>query len=238
MGRSSNPYFKFKQFTVWHDRSSLRVCTEACLLGAYASVDGVKKGLDIGTGTGVLALMLAQRNENLHIDAIEIEQSSAEQAQENVSQSPFAERIQVYKTALQNWNKEKGYDFIISNPPFFENHLLSSNEIKNQALHTESLSLVDLANSVARLLQKKGRFVVLLPPFETQKMTELMQGKGLWPVKQLQIFQREEKALFRLITTFQWQNKPLQLEKLTIHEGDGKYSEGFRTLLKDYYLIF
>ena len=238
MGRSSNPYFKFKQFTVWHDRSSLRVCTEACLLGAYASVAGAKKGLDVGTGTGLLALMLAQRNENLHIDAIEIERSSVEQAQENVSQSPYAERIRVYETALQDWKPEKGYDLIISNPPFFENHLLSTNEIRNQALHTESLTLVELAMSVTQLLHKKGRFVVLLPPFETQKITELLQVKGLEPVKQLEVFQKENKPLFRKITTFSREKIPLIREKLTIHEEDGKYSEDFRTLLKDYYLIF
>lgn len=238
MGRTSNPYFKFKQFTVWHDRSALRVCTEACLLGAYASVDGVKKGLDIGTGTGLLALMLVQRNVEMQMDAIEIDMSSAEQAQENILQSPFADRIRVYQKAIQEWQGESKYDFIISNPPFFENHLRSDNQIRNLALHSESLSLGELADAVVRLLDKSGQFVVLLPPLETQKLVDLLHTKKLHLVAQLQVFQREEKPLFRLVTTFKWKKEPLKIEKLVIHEADGKYSEGFRSLLKDYYMIF
>jgi tRNA1Val (adenine37-N6)-methyltransferase len=107
MPRVPTPFFRFKQFTVWHDRSALRVCTEACILGAYAEVGGVTNALDIGTGTGLLALMMAQRNTQMRIDAVEIDEQNVEQALENVAQSPFLERISVHQAAVQDWDKEK-----------------------------------------------------------------------------------------------------------------------------------
>ena len=170
MPRIPAPFFCFKQFAVWHDRSALRVCTEACILGAYAEVTDVTHALDIGTGTGLLALMIAQRNAKMQIDAVEIEAQNVEQAIENVIQSPFLKRISVVQAAIQNWRKPESphsskYDLIISNPPFFDKHLLSPREERNRALHTETLSLSDLALSVARLLADTGRFFVLLPPF-------------------------------------------------------------------------
>lgn len=254
MPRVPTPFFRFKQFTVWHDRSALRVCTEACILGAYAEVGGVTNALDIGTGTGLLALMMAQRNTQMHIDAVEIDEQNVEQAVENVAQSPFLERISVHQAAIQNWNKEKTphssllttgslphfshYDFIISNPPFYAKHLLSPREERNRALHTETLSLSDLASNVARLLAENGRFVVLLPPHETQRLTDFLAVCGLWPTQQLHIFSGQGRPIFRKITTFERKKTEPFIETLYIHDADGKYSEGFRALLKEYYLIF
>lgn len=251
MPRVPMPFFRFKQFTVWHDRSALRVCTEACILGAYAEVGGVTNALDIGTGTGLLALMMAQRNPQMHIDAVEIDEQNVEQAVENVAQSPFLERISVHQAAIQDWKQIKKiphsslltpdffhYDFIISNPPFYDKHLLSPREERNRALHTETLSLSDLASTVARLLAENGRFVVLLPPYETQRLTDLLAVCGLWPIRQLHIFSGQGKPIFRKITTFERKKAEPFTETLYIHDTDGKYSEGFRALLKEYYLIF
>lgn len=250
MPRIPTPFFRFKHFTVWHDRSALRVCTEACILGAYANVSGCKRALDIGTGTGLLALMIAQRNASMAIEAIEIEKQNFEQACENVLQSPFATQVSVFQGAIQDWQKPQGdhplldtfeaikYDLIISNPPFFDNHLRSKREERNRALHTETLPLKDLAASVVRLLATEGRFVVLLPPYQTQILTELLALSGLWPSHQLQIFQRQGKPIFRQITTFESIKKAMDSENLYIHDDEGKYSDGFRTLLKEYYLIF
>jgi tRNA1Val (adenine37-N6)-methyltransferase len=255
MPRVPTPFFRFKQFTVWHDRSALRVCTEACILGAYAEVGGVTNALDIGTGTGLLALMMAQRNSQMHIDAVEIDEQNVEQAVENVGKSPFLERISVHQAAVQDWDKEKTphsslltaraapycsfkYDFIISNPPFYDKHLLSPREERNRALHTETLSLSDLASTVARLLAENGRFVVLLPPYETQRLTDLLAVWGLWPRRQLHIFSGQGKPIFRKITTFERKKTEPFTETLYIHDVDGKYSDGFRALLKEYYLIF
>ncbi len=246
MPRTPAPYFRFKQFTVWHDRSALKVCTEACILGAYVKVTGATRALDIGTGTGLLALMAAQRNPLMRIDAVEIEEQNYLQAVDNVAQSPFAERIAVHHTAIQDWTRGNenltsnfsDYDLIISNPPFFANHLRSPSAARNRALHTDTLSLEELVDSVARLLAVEGRFVVLLPAYETQLLTEIAASAGLWPTRQLRIFQRPDKPLFRMITTFERHHTESILESLYIHHLDGSYSEEFRTLLKEYYLIF
>lgn len=248
MPRVPSPFFKFKQFTVWHDRSALKVCTEACILGAYAQVTGAERALDIGTGTGLLALMAAQRNAEMHIDAIEIEEQNYLQAIDNVAQSPFAERISVHHTSIQDWTRRfvdllqitdaLHYDLIISNPPFFANHLRSPNQARNRALHTDTLTLEELVTSVGRLLTDRGRFVVLLPAYETQLLIELATREGLWVTRRLQVFQRPGKPLFRVITTFERHHAESVTETLYIHHPDGTYSDDFRKLLRDYYLIF
>ncbi len=244
MPRIPSPFFRFKQFTIWHDRSALRVCTEACIFGAYADVSQATHALDIGTGTGLLALMMAQRNAKMLIDAVEIERQNFEQALENVAQSPFSEQISVHLAAIQDWKKKdqtsgiSKYDLIVSNPPFFTKHLLSADEARNRALHTETLSLNDLAIAVSQLLVAHGHFVVLLPPYETQCLTDTLATLGLWPTRQLQIFQRLGKPIFRQITTFERKKTNLSTQILYIHNSEGKYSDGFRTLLKEYYLIF
>ncbi|MFN8349256.1 MAG: methyltransferase [Spirosomataceae bacterium] len=249
MPRTPNPFFRFKQFTVYHDHSSLRVCTEACLLGAYAEVRDVTHALDIGTGTGLLALMIAQRNREMYIDAVEMDERNYRQACENVFQSPFADRINLYQADIREWRKSethpllsppdyRKFDFIISNPPFFENHLRSPREERNRALHTETLSLAELAMSVARLLEDTGRFLVLLPPYETQRLSDALAALEVWPTRQLHIFQRAGKPMFRKITTFERIKTEPITDTLYIHESDGKYSDDFRALLKEYYLIF
>ncbi|AEI50919.1 methyltransferase small [Runella slithyformis DSM 19594] len=248
MPRIPSPFFRFKQFAVWHDRSALKVCTEACILGAYADVAGAERALDIGTGTGLLALMAAQRNTELYTDAVEIEEQNYIQAVNNVAHSPFAGRISVHHSSIQEWSDRKAntalytydlaYDLIISNPPFFANHLRSPDQARNRALHSDTLTLEELAISVNRLLSKKGRFVVLLPAYETQLLTVIAAREGLWPTRQLEVFQRPDRPLFRMITTFERHFAESVPETLYIHHSDGTYSDGFQTLLKEYYLIF
>lgn len=237
MARSKNPFFRFKQFTIWHDQCALKVCTEACILGSYTDVDNAQRVLDIGTGTGLLALMMAQRNVQLHIDAVEIEKACTQQALENVRQSPFNERISVFHSPIQRWESSTKYDLIVSNPPFFANHLRATDTARNRALHDETLSLEDLAMATHRLLTENGRFVVLLPPYQTQTLTHRMAALGMFPAQQLHIFQRPHQPLFRQITTFKRQSSVNISQILYIHESDGTYSASFKTLLKEYYLM-
>lgn len=248
MPRVPSPFFRFKQFTVWHDRSALKVCTEACILGAYAEVTSAKRGLDIGTGTGLLALMAAQRNASMHIDAVEIEEKNYLQAVNNVAQSPFAERIAVHHASIQGWTGRNAdptqapddllYDLIISNPPFFANHLRSPDQARNRALHSDTLTLDELVLSVRKLLSSEGRFVVLLPAYETQLLTKIAAREGLYPARRLMVYQRSDRPLFRMITTFERHYTESVTETLYIHHLDGTYSDAFRMLLKEYYLIF
>lgn len=116
---AKNSFFRFKQFVVNQDKCAMKVCTDACVLGAWADVEGAEKILDIGTGTGLLALMVAQRNSNAEIDAVELDQDAFSQAIENVKTSSFSERIKVVNSSIQGFSPSYQYDFIVTNPPFF-----------------------------------------------------------------------------------------------------------------------
>lgn len=231
--------FTFKQFTINQDRCAMKVCTDACILGASTDVENVNTILDIGTGTGLLSLMLAQRT-NAQIDAVEIDEDAYQQAVMNVKESRFSEKIEVHHQRIQDFTTTETYDLIISNPPFYQQSLKSSDVKANKALHAVELSLDELIDSVLRLLSINGKFVVLLPPFEIEKLIKIAQKKGLYLSKKMSIRHDESKPIFRVIATFLTQKvHSLEGKTLIIHKEDGKtYSNEFRDLLKDYYLIF
>lgn len=231
--------FTFKQFTINQDRCAMKVCTDACILGASTDVENVNTILDIGTGTGLLSLMLAQRT-NAQIDAVEIDEDAYQQAVMNVKESRFSEKIEVYHQRIQDFTTTETYDLVISNPPFYQQSLKSSDVKANKALHAVELSLDELIDSVLRLLSINGKFVVLLPPFEVEKLIRIAQKKGLYLSKKMLIRHDESKPIFRVIATFLTQKvHNLEEKTLIIHKEDGKtYSDEFRALLKDYYLIF
>lgn len=231
--------FTFKHFTIHQDRCAMKVCTDACILGASTDVENAKKILDIGTGTGLLALMLAQRTD-AKIDAVEIEENAYSQALNNVSKSRFKDKITVYHQDIKLYYVTNGYDLIISNPPFYQKSLKSPDSQTNKALHAVELTFDELIASVKRLLKLNGRFVVLMPPFEVEKLIDIAQKKELYLSKKILIRHDESKHVFRIIATFEnLQVLDYQESTLVIHEKDSKtYSDKFRTLLKDYYLIF
>ena len=232
--------FTFKQFTINQEYCAMKVCTDACILGASTTVENVKNILDIGTGTGLLALMLAQKSD-AKIDAVEIDESAYNQALGNVSESKFREKIRIYHQDIRAYSaSEKQYDLIISNPPFYQKSLQSPDNQANKALHAVELSLEELISSVARLLKSDGRFVVLLPPYEVEKLIDLARKKALYLSKKILIQHDESKPVFRIIATFiNTQTTDYQEDSLLIHEKNSKsYSEKFTNLLKDYYVIF
>ena len=160
----SGSHFHFKKFSVAHDKSTHKVGTDGVLLGAWVSLEEVQRILDVGTGTGVISLMLAQRTpETVTIDAVEIEEDDALQAAENVRQSPWPEKIKVYHKTIQAFSPGKKYDLIISNPPFFVESWLPPEKKRSQARHTEQLSFEELLESATRLLSANGRLAVILP---------------------------------------------------------------------------
>jgi len=231
--------FTFKQFTINQDRCAMKVCTDACILGASTHVENVNTILDIGMGTGLLSLMLAQRT-NAQIDAVEIDEDAYQQAVMNIKVSQFAEKIEVYHQRIQDFTSTETYDLIISNPPFYQQSLKSTDAKANKALHAVELSFDELIDSVLRLLSIEGKFVVLLPPFEIEKLIRIAQKKGLYLSKKMLIRHDESKPIFRVIATFLTHKiHDLEEKTLIIHKEDGKtYSDEFRALLKDYYLIF
>ena len=237
----ANTHFSFKQFTIHQDQTAMKVTTDACILGAYATVNKAKKILDIGTGTGLIAMMLAQRTD-AKIDAVEIDLNAYNQAYTNIQESIFNEQISVFNTSIQLFAEhskhQNQYDLIVSNPPFFQNHLKAEETTRNNSLHTDTLSFEDLLEAVLRLLSPNGTFVVLLPEYESSVFEQMSISKEFYPHKKLTIRHRKGSKILRIITTFGRIKKEILNQELIIKKPDESYSADFQLLLKEYYLIF
>jgi tRNA1Val (adenine37-N6)-methyltransferase len=217
----------------------MKVCTDACILGASTEVEKATRVLDIGTGTGLLAIMVAQRS-LARVDAVEMEENAYRQAVQNAETSPFAARIQVYHQRIQDFTvvAPARYDVIVTNPPFFRNHLLSPSQQRNTAMHTATLSFGELLHSVAQLLQPQGKCFVLLPVYESQLFETEATPFGLHTTHRLMIRHSDRHPFFRSILTLGWSARTAIEEELTIYKAEQVYSDAFRHLLKDYYLLF
>ncbi|HOZ79990.1 MAG TPA: methyltransferase [Ferruginibacter sp.] len=234
-----NNYFKFKQFTIQQEHCAMKVCTDACLFGAYVA-DQVKtkssaKILDIGTGTGLLSLMLAQRVPAL-IDAIEIDEAASLQANKNFEQSPWKERLTVFNTDVLQFDTDKNYDYIISNPPFFEKDLKSNDNSKNNAKHDTSLTLEQLLSVTKSLLKEDGTFAVLLPCHRVEEFISMASTNDFHLSKKILVKQTEKHDPFRGILIFSRLQAVQYEETIVIKNIEEKYSTRFSELLKDYYL--
>ena len=221
----------------------MKVCTDACVLGAYADVQG-ERILDIGTGTGLLALMAAQRNPVAHLDAVEIDEAAAEQATENAVNSPFSSQVSIVHKSIQEYNPPYQYDRVLTNPPFYTNHLKSPDAAVNRALHTSELPFRELIDAVVRLLKKDGQWWVLLPPYEASHLTQQAELKGLRPFQRLHLHHNADKPAFRIITGYRYEVGDVLEETLDVYERQDKptdklvFTQAFRTLLQSFYLIF
>jgi tRNA1Val (adenine37-N6)-methyltransferase len=237
----ANNFFKFKQFTIFQDKCAMKVCTDACLFGAYVANEIVQRKwkidncLDIGTGTGLLSLMLAQKND-VKIDAVEIDENTFLQASENIKSSIFKKNITVYHKNILEFDTEKKYDLIIANPPFFENDLLSENNLKNTAKHNTTLTLDELIAAANNLLSATGHFAMLLPYRRLDYLEKIALGYGFYLSKKILITQTPTHGYFRGILFFSKNNVDSMTEELSIKNSTGKYSNEFVALLKDYYL--
>ena len=234
-----NDYFQFKQFRINQDRCAMKVCTDSCVLGAYADVRHATRILDIGTGTGLLALMLAQRTD-ARIDAVEIDKAATRQAAENAAQSPWASRIRVVENSILDFAQTHPapYDCIVSNPPFFSNHLKRRDARQSAALHNDTLQLPDLIRVVQQLLTPQGRFIVMLPPHESTLLAGLCAETGLHKTEQLRLHDCVGGKLIRMIGGFGFSGDTiLQTADLHIRDaGKQQYTDEFVRLLQPYYL--
>lgn len=234
----SNSYFQFKQFKVEQGNCAMKVTTDACIAGAWTPIAaGVKNVLDIGAGTGLLALMLAQKNADILIDAIELDANAAAQARTNVALSPWGDRVNILEGDVRNYAFERKYDLIITNPPFFNNSLLSDKGNKNMARHTLSLSYIDLFEAVDRLLGKEGAVCILLPVNEFKIWVGLMHERGWGCAEQLNVRHTPDADVKRVVGMFKRKvDTTFKQKHLTIYATPGKYSDDFVALLSDYYL--
>ncbi len=234
----SNTYFRFKQFRIEQDKCAMKVTTDACIQGAWTPIQqSVKKVLDIGAGTGLLSLMLAQRNKDIHIDAVEIDVAAAVQAMDNVAASVWKERVQVVESDIRNYTPRYKYDLIITNPPFFNNSLLSDKASVNAARHTLSLPYEELQEAIAHLLDDVGYYSVLLPYTEYQLWKDMQVKQGWHECGKLSICHRPGADVKRVVGMF---CKKLAIHSqegtLIIKETDGQYSDAFKKLLAPFYL--
>ncbi len=236
----ANPYFKFKQFAVHHDRSSLKVGTDAVLLGAWADIADAQHILDIGTGSGVIALMLAQRS-SAQIDAIDIDEESTKQAQGNFLGSPWSERISVHNISLNDFSASvvAKYDLVVSNPPYFTDSFKPTDPQRFSARHNDQLPINELAENTAKMLSPTGRFCVILPVKEAGLLTAAIRALGLFPEKELWVYSFTGKEVFRKLILFNRNETSCKREELTIETAPGQgYSKEYIELTRAYYLNF
>jgi len=232
-----NNYFKFKQFTVYQDKTAMKVGVDSVLLAAWTNVNNVNSILDIGTGTGLLSLMLAQKTD-AKITAIEIDKDAYSQAIENINISKWKTQIQVVLTSFQNFHDNNSkFDLIICNPPYFINSLKSLQKQRNTARHNDDLSLNDLFKGVKKILSEKGRMTLIYPYEQKELLFEVANNYKLYPSKALIIRGNENKKPNRIIIEFLHQKTEIKTEKINIrNSATNSYSGKYKEITKDYYL--
>ena len=217
----------------------MKVGTDGVLLGAWADVAGPERILDIGTGSGVIAIMLAQRRPSAAVHGVEIDAESCEQARENVRISPWADRLSMVCASVQTYEgKEGAYDLIVSNPPFFSGGTFSDNQDRTSIRHTTKLPHGDLLQSARRLLSPAGRFCVVLPLIEGLRFREMATQYQLYCTRFRAVRSKEEKPVERLLLQFERRPKEIVEEPELIIQFDGinDWTPAYRELTGDFYL--
>jgi tRNA1Val (adenine37-N6)-methyltransferase len=237
----ANTHFQFKQFTVNQQGAAMKVGTDGVLLGAWTPVDNCSRIIDIGTGTGLLALMCAQRHSTAAIDAVEIDASAALQAQENFDLSPWGNRLTVHCADVCDFAQPAmgKYDLAICNPPFFVGSLHAPDKSRTAARHDLHLSLPELSSAVAKLLATNGRFAVVLPPDQMCSLAVLLKDFGFYPSNYLNILPTPTKPVKRVMALFVRGDGATLAEDLIVEtNGRHGYSDAYKLLTKEFYLAF
>jgi tRNA1Val (adenine37-N6)-methyltransferase len=243
----SNSYFQFKEFTVYQERCVMKVTTDACLFGAWAAAQAKRdKGsriatnvLDVGTGTGLLSLMLAQKDAGALVDAIEIDEEAYDQAKENVAISPYPDQIQVTHTDVKSVSFLKKYDLIISNPPFYDREIESENAKKNVAHHNSGLRLEELLPIIKTNLAKGGIFYLLLPFKRNEEIKKILLRENLVVSKIVFVRQSTSHDYFRIMISGKLNNgndAETVIDEISICDDQQQYTDQFKQLLQAYYL--
>lgn len=230
--------FAFKEFTVKQDKSPMKISTDSVLIGAWADVSKAKSILDIGTGTGVIALMLAQRS-TAKIDAIDIDEKSVQQAKENFEHSKWSSRLKIYKTQFQKFHPLKIYDVIVSNPPFFPCPSSHTDKEGAHARFTHKLSFTELADNIVRLLAPKGSVYIIMPVHEGAYFTNEAEKKNLYLTNYTWVKTTTRKKFpKRILMRFEFSRKEIQDDKLLVIQSGNVYTDEYKHLTRDYYIHF
>ena len=230
------PYFTFKQFTIYHDRCAMKVGTDGVLLGAWTNLENANRILDVGTGTGLIALMLAQRTKDATITAIDIDADAVSQAQENVLASPWKDRVEVALQDICTYAPDSLFDSIVSNPPYFVNSLKCPDGQRTKARHTDSLDANRLIGKVTELLAPEGRFSLILPADQTDELLRIAEEKGLYPSRITRVITRPGLPPKRVLVEFRKTTQICEETELVVELDRHVYSKDYIALTKNFYL--
>lgn len=236
-----NSYFQFKQFVIHQDGCAMKVTTDSCFFGAWAAKemqtenDKIENVLDIGTGTCLLPLMIAQKNK-VAIETVEIDKNAAQQATENSAVSPWKMQIKIYNENILSFQSKKKYDGIISNPPFYENELKSSQIKKNIAHHSQQLTIEQTISVIQKFLKKEGSFFLMYPFKRAKEVEHILNQKQLFIEKKVILSPSGNHRPFRIIIKGRVLPAITALSAISIWKEQQQYTTEFTELLKDYYL--
>lgn len=232
--------FTFKRFFIAHDRCAMKVGTDSILLGAWAPVAQATRILDIGTGSGLLALMLAQRSaETVAIDAVELDSDAALQATENAARSPWAQRVHIHQADITEWaaRQEQRYSLIVSNPPYFTPGPACATSARDNARATHTLNHESLLHCAEMLIGEEGFFCLVLPEEEGKRFTSMALARG-WHLRfRNDVAENSTRLPHRVLLGFSPAAGEVLEERMVIRGPDGRYSPAFCSLTQDFYLF-
>jgi len=232
----SNTYFRFKQFTIHQANTSMKVGTDGVLLGAWADVLNKKNVLDVGTGTGLIALMVAQRNPNAFISAVEIERDAYIQAKENILQSIFKHQIELLHTSFQDYKSTNKYDLVVCNPPFFRPTYLSGNESRDIARQRINFEMNNFFEITFNATEEDGEVAIVYPFEQLEYITKIAAAKKFFIKRQCLVKGNQNKPFKRVLLQFSKQKKNVESSELCIENERHQYTNEFVELVKDFYL--
>ncbi|MCH2231989.1 MAG: methyltransferase [Crocinitomicaceae bacterium] len=227
--------FKFKYFDLKQNDSPMKVGTDAMLLGAFSDVDLKTKGLDVGSGTGVLSLMCAQRNSNLLITAIEIDELACKEAKENFQSSSFADQLSIINSDFLQFDTADQFDFIISNPPYYQSRLENIDKRKSNARHEISLPKAKFVNKVADYLTEDGEFWFIVPFEDSKGWEHELSHAGLFLNQRIDVYGKEGGPFVRSICRASRIQSKVVVDEFTIRKSDFSYTEEYIELTKEFH---
>jgi tRNA1Val (adenine37-N6)-methyltransferase len=238
MSKEMGSIFKFKEFEVEQRDCAMRINTDGVLLAAIVQHGNPLHVLDIGTGTGVIAMMMAQRFPCALVDAIEIDEPAALRAKQNFSASPFAERLRAVHTSMEVYDTAKKYDLIISNPPFFVKDLKNPESRKSVARHAGEHFFEALILKAGQLLSTEGLLWLILPVKQADFVIDKARSQNLALLREISICSDISKPVIRKVICLGRKPAPLQQQRFYIYEAEGVYTDAYKHLLKDFFLAF
>ncbi|MEL6250525.1 MAG: methyltransferase [Bacteroidota bacterium] len=228
--------FHFRQFNIAQDRTAMKVGTDSILLGAWVDAKKPQRILDIGIGTGILCLMMAQKFDTAKIEGVELDPDAYKQAKENIAFSPWSDRIQVFQQSIQDFRETKPYDLIISNPPYFSGDLEAKGNPRKNARQGEDLDLEVLVRQLGLFLAENGQAHIILPFDKLEALKGLLGKHKLSPHKLCTVYPRPEKAPYRFLMALGKEDKSLVEEEIVIQIGGANhYSEAYKKLTQEFY---